>query len=193
MSLGFDDARFGRELPVWAARGILCAAPSAFWAVIAEFKHPAEITAMVLGTGLCIAGFAWFSAWEVMAATPGRRQFVRALKMSAWIKPATVIGLGGACALLSGMGLDAEPWFVGMAPDLGCGVGSLALVGWLAGARDLGVGRLDSFAWTALTTLVQGGLVSGLLVMLAAAVLVWWRVWTWLKPQLQFSPARIAG
>lgn len=193
MNLKFDDARFGRELPLWALRGLLCAAPSAFWAVLTEFQHPVEIAAMVLVTALYIVGFAWFSAWDVMAATPGRRQFVRALKMSVWIKMAMMAGLGCAAALLSGIGRDFGAWLSGMMPDLCCGIGSLSLVGWLAGARELGVGRLDSFGWTALTTLVQGGLISALIVGMAAAVLVWWRVWAWLKPQLMFSPARIAG
>ena len=144
MKLTIDQARFNRELPLWAVRGVLCAAPSAFWAVIAEFKYPAEIAAMVLVTGLYITGFAWFSAWEVMAATAGRRQFVRALKMSAWIKPVTVIGLGGGGALLSGMVRNTEPWFFGMTPDLVCGFGAVSLSSWLAGTRNLGVAQLDS-------------------------------------------------
>ncbi|HKB56170.1 MAG TPA: hypothetical protein VKC51_01150 [Lacunisphaera sp.] len=143
MNLVLVDARFGRELPVWA---VLC-----------EFQHPAEITAMVLGTGLCIAGFAWFSAGEVMAATPGRRQFVRALKMSAWLKAASLLGVG------------------------------------LAGVKELGLGQLNSFGWTLLTTLVQGALIAAELALLALGVFSWWRAWAWLKPQLLVSPARLAG
>lgn len=193
MNLAFNGTGISRELPLWVLRGFLCAVPSALWAVISEFQHPVEIAAMILVTGLYIVGFAWFSAWEIMAATPGRRDFVRALKMSAWIKPASVIGLDGVCALLSGRVMDAGALMAGLFPDMACGIGSLSLVGWLAKVRDLGVGRLDSFAWTALTTLVQGALISVLLVVMSAAVVVWWRVWIWLKLQLQFSPARISG
>ncbi len=193
MNLSIDQERFGRELPLWAVRGVLCAAPSVFWAVLCEFQHPVEIAAMVFVTALYIAGFAWFSAWEVMAATPGRREFVRALKMSAWLKPASVVGLSSVGLLFSGLGRNAGAWLCGMVPDLIGGIGALALVNRLAGTGDMGVGRLDSFGWTALTALVQGALISGLVVALAAAVFVWWRVWAWLKPQLNFSPVRIAG
>ena len=193
MNLKFDDARCGRELPLWAVRGVLCAAPSAFWAVIAEFKHPAEIAAMILGTGLCIAGFAWFSARETMAATPGRRQFVRALKMSAWLKAVSLLGVGlGWIAVV--LKAPAGAWFtLGMFPDMWAGLGSVSLVGWLAGVGELGLGQLNSFGWTLLTTLVQGALIAAELALLTLGVLGWWRVWAWLKVHLQFSPAPIAG
>lgn len=193
MNLDVDLEQFGRELPLWAVRGILCAAPSALWAVIGEFKQPAELAAMVLGTGLYIAGFAWFSAWPVMAANAARRQLVRALKMSAWIKPAMVVGLGAAGMVFSGRWQDGGAWFCGMFPDMFCGFGSVSLVSWLAGASDLGLAHLHSFGWTTLTTLVQGALISGLIVILAAGVLAWWWVWAWLKPQLMVSPARLMG
>lgn len=193
MKFSFDREAFGRELPGWALRGVLCAAPSAFWAVLGEFQHPSEIAAMVLVTALYITGFAWLSAGEFMAATSGRRTFVQALKMSAWIKPATIVFLGSAGAIFSGRVLNPEPWFAAMTPDMVCGLGSVSLVSWLAGMRELGVARLDSFAWTALTTLVQGTLISGLLAMLAVILFVWWRAWGWLRSQLEISPTRIAG
>lgn len=194
MNLKFDDARFGRELPLWALRGVLCAVPSAFWAVLADFKHPAEIAAMIAGTGLCIAGFAWFSAGEVMTTTPGREQFVRALKMSAWLKAASLLGVGLTWIAVAvwhapaGAGLA-----LGVVPDMWAGLGSLSLVGWLAGVKELGLSQLDSFGWTLLATLVQGALISAELALLALGVIGWWRVWAWLKPQLMISPARLAG
>src|SRR5258708_39387243 len=94
MNLVLVDARFGRELPVWA---VLC-----------EFQHPAEITAMVLGTGLCIAGFAWFSAGEGMAGTPGPRQIVGGLKKSAWVQGAALLRVGAARGEEAGPG-PVEP------------------------------------------------------------------------------------
>lgn len=193
MNAAVDQAPWTSELTGWVLRGLLCAAPSAFCAVLFGFQHPTEISAMVLVTVLYIAGFAWFSAWDVMAATPGRRRFLRALKMSAWIKPASVVGLGAVAALLSGFGLNAEPWFAGIGPDAALGAVALSAVGWLSGVRDLGVGSLDSFAWTALTTLLQGALLTGLLLLMAAAVLAWWRLWDWLRCKLRFSPARSPG
>lgn len=186
MNLSIDHEAMGRELPLWSMRGILCAAPSAFWAVMVEFQHPAEIAAILLVTMLYIAGFAWFAAWDAMAATPGRRQFVRALKMSAWIKPATVVVFGSAGALFSGRVLSPDPWFAAVTPDMLCGLGSVSLTSWLAGVGELGVARLDSFAWTALTTLVQGALISGLVVGLSVALFACWRVWVWLKQQQKF-------
>ena len=191
--MNFDSLLFRRELAGWAVRGALCAAPSASWATLSDFRHPREVAAMILVVGLFIAGFAWFSAWEAMGITFGRERFVRALKMSAWIKAAMVVAMIVAWVPLGGGKRYPVAWMLIGMPDMWCGVGSLSLVGWLAGVKNMELGRLDSFSWTALTTLVQGVLVTLQLLLLSLGVLGWWRLLALGRRKEESSLARIAG
>ncbi len=97
-----------------------------------------------------------------------------------------------AWGLAAGLNAPDGLWLaVGLVPDVGTGLGSLWLVSQPAGVGDsLNLGQLNSFGWTLATTLVQGALISTLLMLLALGVLGWWRVWPWLRA---FSPARIPG
>ncbi|MBP9912226.1 MAG: hypothetical protein KBF26_02345 [Opitutaceae bacterium] len=157
---------------------MLCALPSAYWALMVGFKEPAELCAMAAGIALCVVLFAGFSASDAMRATAGRKKFVRALKMSAWIKCALLLGVGLAWVSAAWIKTEMVAWFViGLAPDLWAGFGSLSFVGWLSGMKaGPELGQLNSFGWTLLTALVQGALISGLLVIMALVVLGYWRL-----------------
>lgn len=59
--MNMAPAVFRRELAGWAISGVLCALPSAYWALMVGFKEPAELCAMAAGIALCVVLFAGFS------------------------------------------------------------------------------------------------------------------------------------
>jgi hypothetical protein len=169
--------KFQTELPGWALRGVLCAANSAFWAWMMGFQQPEEIAGMVAGLAFWVAVFAGLCATTPLLERLKQPQFGAALKRAAWIKIAlTAVGwlaFVGA-SLVRTSGAEALAVF-GMA-DVFLGMAALWLVSRAAGVSDLDqIGRLDSFGWTALTTIVEGALMAVAISAIALVVLGWWR------------------
>jgi hypothetical protein len=191
-----DSERFPRELAGWGLRGVLCAASSFWWAWIAGFDSPAEIAGMAAGVIVWVALFAGFCVWHPSAGGRGPAQLVPALKGAATIK--FLLSAAGwawfaVCSLFQNDHTILDAGFVFVMPDCMLGIASLGLVGAVSGGNVDSLPRLDSFGWTALTTLVDGALFLGVIAALAGAVLLWWRYWPGLRAKLKFSPTRVAG
>jgi hypothetical protein len=188
----FESEAFQAELPGWTLRGMLCAANSAFWAWMMGFQAPAEIAGMVAGVAFWVAVFAGVCVWNPQSRRWRRTEIVAALKWAAWIK----IGLsaGGwlvfaAASAVSAPDLSPIAMF-GMV-DMLLGMAALAVVAFMAGLSDPArVAAMDSFGWTALTTVVEGVLMA--LVIVAIAVVVWlvWRGWDACWQDRSLSPVR---
>jgi hypothetical protein len=191
-----ESERFPRELAGWGLRGVLCAASSFWWALVSGFNSPAEIAGMAAGVIVWVALFAGFCVWQLTTGARGPAQLVPALKMAALIK--FLLSAAGwawfaICALFqSGTSVLDAGLFL-MMPDCLLGMASLALVGALGGGKMDQLPRLDSFGWTALTTLVDGALFLVVIAALAGAVLLWWRFGPELRRKLKLSPTRCAG
>jgi len=170
-----DQSRFMSEWPGWLLRGCCCAAPSAFWALAMDFRQPTEIVAMLVGVGCYVSAFAGFYAWKPMSTTAGRIRFLRALKTAVWTKTAMVVLGIGAWEWARVAKAHANGWpMVGIVLDFGLGMLAMIFVGRVGGFHDPAqIGRLNSFAWTWLTTVVQGALITALLLLLALAVTGW--------------------
>lgn len=174
-----ESERFRAELPGWALRGMLCAASSAFWAVLAGFTSLAEITGMVAGVAGWVVLFALGCAWLRLRGGGDWSRAVAALTWATWIK----IGLTMAGWLLawalSGLrlhgswnGLVALPCVI----DVLLGTLALGAVASLAGLRNAeAVAAADSFGCTALATVIEGALMAALIAALAAGVWVFGR------------------
>lgn len=191
-----ESGRFPRELAGWGLRGALCAASSFWWAWIAGFDSPAEIAGMAAGVIVWVGLFAGFCVWHRTAGARGPAQLVPALKIAATLK----FSLSAAgwvwfavCSLFKSENTILDAGFLLVMPDCLLGMASLALVGAIGGGKVDQLPRLDSFGWTALTTLVDGALFLVVIAALAVAVLLWWRFGPELRRRLKLSPARCAG
>lgn len=169
------SAEFCAELPGWVLRGVLCAATSAFWAVLMGFQAPAEIAGMVAGVAGWVAVFAAGCAWLQRSPRWQTTSVVAAIKWAAWIK----IGLTAGCWLvyLGASAIGFKDMALLSLVDTMLGLVALAAVAYLAGMTGPEtVATADSFGWTALTTVTEGLLMA--LVIASIAVLVWgfWQV-----------------
>lgn len=173
MNILIDQRCFRSELVGWTWRGLVCAVPSAAWAVIAGFTQPAEIIAMVLIVGGYIVSFAFGTAWLVAHPTPERERFVWALKVAGAIKATALLGAVGWWSASVGFLPKVTHWSILLVwPDLCLGFGSIELIGFVARVREATeIGQQNSFALTALITLLQGAFLTALLALIALAVL----------------------
>lgn len=190
-----EAGRLPGELAGWALRGLLCAVPSAFFAVIGGFNRPAQLVAMATGFAAYVMLFAGFCAARAMQRTEARERFVRTLKMSAWLKASLLLGvaLAWGLALLKCFPPGGVLLGVGVVPDMWLGFCATWVVSWLTGVEGaLQVGDLNSAPWTLLTTLLQGALVTGLLVALAGGMLGCRRLWAAIGGT-RITPVRSAG
>jgi hypothetical protein len=172
-----ESEKFQTELPGWALRGVLCAANSAFWAWMMGFQQPEEIAGMAAGVAFWVMVFAGLCAGAPLLERLKQPQFGAALKRAAWIKIGLMavgwLAFVGA-SLVRTPGVEALAAF-GMA-DMFLGMASLWLVSRAAGVSDLDqIGRLDSFGWTTVTTIVEGALMAVVIGAIALVVLGWWR------------------
>jgi len=189
-----DPDQFTHELGGWVLRGMLCAVVSFAWALVADFSSPAEIAGMVAGITAWAALFAGLCAWHGQQPGRGPVRVVSAFKIAAWIKFATSAAGGLMFAFLSLGPKDTmvDLGVVAVLPDCMLGMLSVCLVAGLSGTNMEALVRLDSFGWTALTTLVDGALFFLVITALAGGVLAWWRFGPGLLLKLKLSPPRFA-
>lgn len=179
---------FARELGGWALRGVLCAAPSMWWAQVGDFNGPAEITGMFTGIACWVVAFAAFSRWC------GAARVVAALKTGAWLK--IVLSAAGwltfaLCSAANSNPALVDAGILGILPDSLMGVAAIRIVSAIAGTNRLET--LDSAGWTSLITIVDGALFAFAISVLAVAVLLWWQFSPALLRKLKISPVRSAG
>lgn len=177
MKTRFDREAFVAELPGWALRGVFCAATSAFWAVMMGFSSAAEIAGMVAGVACWVGIFAGLCVWLPGAVNWLNRDAAVALRWAAWIKVGLTAGGWGLFCL--GGALNSDPLAqMGMlgTMDTALGMGALWGVSFMAGVNDLGLPALDSFGWTALTTVTEGALMALVIGAIAAALWILWRL-----------------
>ena len=152
MKLVPEPEFFRAGLKSWAWRGALCAAPSFGWAVMSNFRQPAQIAEMVLGVVTYVVGFAWLTALPSYLERVQSSPFGWALRVAA--------NLRAALAPLMFFGPDM---FLG-ALAMGAVSGAARFFGARGDLPQAGVG------WTYLTTVVQGALVSATMLLLALAI-----------------------
>jgi hypothetical protein len=190
-----ESDEFRAELPGWALRGVLCAFSSAGWAVLMGFQDPAEIAGMGAGVAFWVAVFAAGCAARPGIARWNHPQAVTALKWATWLKIGfttcgwLLFGLGGMLNLeaLSQMGM------LGMIDTL-LGLASLALVAFIARLKGPEtVAAADSFGLTALTTVIEGFLMAGLIAGLALCLWVGWRACVMLGLRWDSPSTPVAG
>jgi hypothetical protein len=195
MKAVIESEWFARELGGWGLRGVLCAAVSFGWALVAGFTAPVEIAGMVAGVAAWVAIFAVVCAWPAQSRITCPAKWVPALKVAAWIKFA-FSAAGGAVFWASSLGVQntiLDAGIVGVMPDALMGMLALGLVGVVSGHGGDQLPKLDSFGWTALATFVDGILFALVIGVLALAVLAWWRFGPGLLAKLKLSPTRCAG
>ncbi len=179
MNLWPDVEVFQRQLFAWTIRGACCAAPSAFWALLTDFSRPAHCLAMAAGVATFVVVYAWINA------LPG---------YSWWVDPD---GLGWALRIAANTRAALAP-LMAFGPDLWLGFGAMEVVNAVSGAT---VGHAvfqghagdmpDLFGWTYVLTLLQGGLVSVTIGLLAAGL--WLARGLWRKRETALRYAFGAG
>lgn len=194
MSAHFDSARFGPELGGWGIRGVFCAALSFWWALVAGFNSPQEIAGVIAGVAVWVVLFAAYSAWWSGGLHPRGSRLVQALKVAAWLR-CGISALGWLFYALGTLGSRPDVIIdigtLGILPDGLPGYAAIAFVSALSGEAN--PGKLDSFGWTALVTVVDGALFAIVLGALAVGVLLWWHWGQPLGRKLLFPSARSAG
>lgn len=168
----FTGDGFGRQLMLWSLRGIFCAGPSYYWALVMDFRHPAEQLAMLAGVATYVLVFSWVDTRLRSGAWADARDLAWSLRMGASLRaivaPLMVFG-----------------------PDVWCGFVALSVVERAASFFGvLDVPLANSFGWTCGATLLQGGLIS--VTMLGLAVGLWGARfgWRWLRRINQVAMAR---
>lgn len=154
---------FGRQLMLWSLRGIFCAGPSYYWALLMDFRHPAEQLAMVAGVATYVLVFSWIDTRRRSRTRAELGDFGWALRVGASVRAIV------APLLIFG-------------PDIWCGFVALGVVERVAGRFGvLNVPLANSLGWTYAVTVLQGGLIS--LTMLGLVAGVWGARlgWRWLR------------
>lgn len=192
MSVMPESAEFRNELPGWAVRGVLCAANSAFWAWMLGFQAPVELAGMVAGVAVWAGIFALLCVWSPLPARWAHPQFAAALKWAAGIKIGlTAVGWLSFAVASHVRTSGAEALAALGMVDMLLGMAALWLVSRVAGIPDFDqVARLDSFGWTALTTMVEGALMAAVIGLIALLVLAWWRWGGLARLKTIFSPVQ---
>ncbi len=179
-----DGKEWRAGLVDWGWRGGLLALPSAAWAYMGGYSHPAHGAAMLSGVLVYVLLFATGGAIQTPWAAGLRDRLSAAFRQAVWLKLAWV--LIGLLAGLVMTKVNVKPvWlFVplagGMWADLLTGIGvvqGMEQFGRWAGFAT--TAPADSFLWTLVTTLLQGAAVVLGLLVLTLVVLGW----TWLKSQ----------
>ena len=143
-----DPRVFHTRLLAWSIRGVFCAAPSFVWAVLIEFRQPAQLGAMLAGVATYVVAFAWATALPVY----GERV------------ETSDLGWSFRWAANARAGLAPLMFF---GPDTWLGALSIWLMQDLAGPFV----DKESFGFTYAVTMTQGALVS--LTMFGLALVIW--------------------
>jgi hypothetical protein len=92
------------------------------------------------------------------------------------------------------LGALGEPAAVFWMVDMFLGMAALWTVNQLGGFSEIDyIARLDSFGWTALTTVIEGAFMAVLIVGIALAVLGWWKFRSFRVLRHKLSPATSNG
>lgn len=191
--MNFPQPDIRDELPCWLLRGVLCALTSFGWAYAMEFNHADEIMGMMLGVAFWVTVFALLTAWRPVHVAAGWERYGRALKLAAWIKIGlTLIGVPALLGLLDpNLGRWLSPLAATFSLDMLLGLAALQMVCVIGGFTDVThIAGLDSVMWTALTTVIEGALMAGVIALMAGAVLGWWRLRGGTDKTMKLSPVR---
>lgn len=198
---GASDGRVGRavwvlgfreEILGWVVRSLLCALPSFWYAVLADFMHPFEMAGIGIGVGCWVLALAAISA---SCRRQGWIRFDQALKRGAWIKTGVVaLGVPLAMALHDFTDLP-RAWSSVLAaivlPDLPLGVFAVHVVGVLTGVRgELALAEADSGGVALAITLIGGALLIAVVLGVAVTLLGWQTVRRRVGRPRDFSPVR---
>ncbi len=116
---------FLRELADWSMRGVLCALPSAAWAVISGYNRPPHFIGMTAGVAGFIVLFAAAYATVLSDRASAAGRFGQRLKTAVWIKAGLLLAGVPVCFLVTALGQGGEvPRVVMQAISLVAGIGS---------------------------------------------------------------------
>jgi len=169
---------FGWHFALWGLRAALCAAPSFFWAYLRGYRQGVEIGGMVAAIATAAMAFGWATARPFFINRVKPTGLGRALAFAVNLRTAVAaIGALHACCFLL-FWAERMPKWVQVVPswvaivDAACGDRVMRLVAAFGRAMHCSTGpEADSFFWTYVTTLLQGGVIS--LTMLVLALLAW--------------------
>jgi type IV secretory pathway TrbD component len=182
MSDATPNRAFTTELAGWAVRGILCAAPSAAFAVGFFIRRPEQWIAMIMGVAAWVLFFAMVCDRLSKSASPKLRKLPPVLVIACWLK---IFGAYGGILAFSASALfdvftDRKCWPLASVVGLEFVAGYLVMefTHSLANALTLG-GGADSEAphWVLITTLLQGTVISGMLLILTPFAALLHRAW----------------
>lgn len=174
----WESEAFRAELPGWTLRGAFCAASSAGWAWLMGFQAPAEIAGMLAGVALWVVVFAAACA-RISPSLDGQpTEACTALKWAAWIKIAfTAAGWLVYAAASSARLHDLSQIAMLGTVDLLLGMAAVWTVSIVSGMGDPGqLAAANSFGWTMCTTVVEGALITTLILGIALGVWILRRV-----------------
>ncbi|MCX6954657.1 MAG: hypothetical protein NTV51_21085 [Verrucomicrobia bacterium] len=169
---------FGWHFTLWLLRAALCAAPSFFWAYLRGYRQEVEIAGMVAAIATAALAFGWATArpFFVNVVRPTSLGHALALAVNLRTAIAAIGALHAGCFLP--FWADGMPRWVQVLSakvamvDAACGDRVMRVVAAVGQAMHAETGPdADSFFWTYVTTLLQGGAIS--LTMLGLALIAW--------------------
>lgn len=189
----WESEAFRSELPGWTLRGVLCAASSAGWACLMGFQAPAELAGMLAGVAFWVVMFAMACARMSPSLVGQQSEACTALKWAAWIKIAfTAAGWLVYAAASSARLHDLSQIAMLGTVDLLLGMAALWTASAVSGMGDPGqVAAADSFGWTMFTTVVEGALITALILGIALGVWILRRMLSAIHANGNVSPVRV--
>ena len=189
----FESEAFCAELPGWTLRGVLCAASSAGWAWLMGFQAPAELAGMLAGVAFWVVMFATACARMSPSFAGQQTEACTALKWAAWIKIAlTAAGWLVYAAASSARLHDLSQIAMLGTVDLLLGMAALWTASVVSGMSDPGqVAAANSFGWTMFTTVVEGALITALILGIALSVWILRRMFLGIRTNANFPPIRV--
>lgn len=164
---------FRQELPEWALRGLACAGPSGFFALVGEYRAVAELLGMLGGILVWIVAVAWTLSGRWFQQSAEGRAWHPALGQGAWILAGWAIG-GGTLGVWASSWTGSWTWalmpfMLPVAAELVSGLVAVRVTEWIGEGLGYALGgQADSFCGTFLTTMFQGAAVVGMMVAVAA-------------------------
>lgn len=174
MKLGPDGESFRRQLAYWAIRGVICAAPSFWFAVQVGYKSRSQIVAMAAAVVTFVVGLTWTTS------LPGYRDKIGETPFGRWLRLATTLRTSWALLGIAAFAAEAAIsrsltvlTTIFIYPDFCIGMLSVVTVESLTkNIHRAANGSATSFGGTYFTTLLHGTLMALTLAIMAGGLMV---------------------
>jgi hypothetical protein len=164
-----DSTMLRRQLQFWGGRGVACASLSFGLACTSGYSHPREIAGMVAAIATLILAMAWLTALRGYDAAIGSRRYGCSLRWAANLRAIWGV-VGFALMMIDRLfpRMVESVAAVFMTPDLYAGMVAVVVTEAVGKVFHEDTSKAaNSFCWTFLTALLQGGLVAASLAVLA--------------------------